>query len=202
MIQDHAMLQLLQAIDARLSITVHPEIAIPIHRSSRSRTSIDARPTNNTGQLEHLEWHHRDPSSVLLPRGRSSGNSISTIGLLLRSVTARFSLGDQDLVYRAFSTLLAWAIETTNSRLSVGVRTVATLATPIIYVDVAETFFHLACTFLVVFMIWKLATVSRSVGWAPETVIIIGLCDEVFVLDSQTFSTWEVCLHEIWWYLS
>lgn len=120
---------------------------------------------------------------------RHSRPPIERIMRQLRTVTLRFSSEDQNITHRAVSTLLSLALEAINNA---STQTVARTNWTPVHLTVVDAFIPLACTFLVLFMMCKLSSVTRSLGWASGTVIVVGLCDEVFVLDVDSCSTWEV----------
>ncbi|KZV68792.1 hypothetical protein PENSPDRAFT_504974 [Peniophora sp. CONT] len=167
-------------------------------RQSHSPTLITDAQTNAYHHLRQgtdqvstgLQSAHEDMTRQVIPR-RPPVNLTSETIRQLRSAISRFSTGDQDIIYRTVSTLFSWALESVNGRYSAATcLTVATTHTTVHW-SVAETFLSLFCTFLVLFIMFKLGSITRNFGFAPGTVIVIGLCDEIFVLDSETFSSWE-----------
>lgn len=125
-----------------------------------------------------------------LVHSQTSGGFTSIAMRQLRGVISRFCSEDQDTIYRAFSTLLSWALESLNGGHDVEEHAMATNLNP--DARMVGTVLSLACTFLVLFMIWKLSSITRPVQWARDCVIVVGFCDEVYILDSDVFSTWEV----------
>ncbi|KZV67497.1 hypothetical protein PENSPDRAFT_653984 [Peniophora sp. CONT] len=56
---------------------------------------------------------------------------------------------------------------------------------------IAELVIPAACTFLLLYMIWMQSFVLRPMSRASGTVIVVDVLGEIFVLDEDTFSTWE-----------
>ncbi|KZV75306.1 hypothetical protein PENSPDRAFT_600332 [Peniophora sp. CONT] len=111
------------------------------------------------------------------------------LGGQLRQIISRFGAEDQDLIWRALVALFSWVVEAEGGKLesasSLAVVTLPNLA------QAAETVVSMIVTFLVLFMTWKLFTVSRPIGLSPDSLIIVDVLGEVFVLGPETFSTWE-----------
>ncbi|VDC04283.1 unnamed protein product, partial [Peniophora sp. CBMAI 1063] len=114
-----------------------------------------------------------------------------SLGRLIRRTVGRFCSEDQDIIWRAFATIFTWAIDA----ISIGdgnggtVRSVAVVMTE--YTQIAQITVRMAAMFLLLFMLWRLSSVSRPLGPFPDRITIVDVLGEVLVLGPDTFSTWE-----------
>ncbi|VDB85607.1 unnamed protein product [Peniophora sp. CBMAI 1063] len=180
----HTILELLHILIDCVSINVRSEGLLSIRSPSPTvehqygSVSTPGLRTDTESELTSQVGLHRASnaeSSMLVSR--------------LRGVISRFAPEDQDILCRSLYTLLTWSLEVMNGRPSPSRSNMAALAP--LYWSIFEQMLPLMCTFLLLFMIWKLGSVTRPLGWPSGSVIIIGLCDEIFVLEHDTFSTWE-----------
>ncbi|KZV75328.1 hypothetical protein PENSPDRAFT_106654 [Peniophora sp. CONT] len=118
------------------------------------------------------------------PRDRESRFERVTLRGILQQIVLRFGTEDQDIIWRALATLCSWVIDAEGDSFIFASSTA-------VITRAAETTMHVIVTFLVLFMMWKLATVSRPLALSPDTIVIVDVLGEAFVLGHETFSTWE-----------
>lgn len=119
---------------------------------------------------------------------------------LLQHAVSRFGSEEQDIIWRAFATIFSWAIDAASGGFDDGY---AVRAAPTVfdYAQAVGTVVPTAIMFLLLFMLWKLCSVSRPLGLSQDSIIIVDVLGEIFVLDLDTFSTWEVSstAHALHW---
>ncbi|KZV62933.1 hypothetical protein PENSPDRAFT_230549 [Peniophora sp. CONT] len=126
-------------------------------QSSRTEIALGTQ-TTIAGQQE-----------VVRPR---SPRDYHALGRMLRYAVSRFSSEDQDVLWRAFATMFTWAVDAAGES-SQAMITLTRVA------QVAESMIAMTVTFLFLFMIWRLGSVSRPLGLSPGSIIIVDVLGEV-----------------------
>ncbi|VDB86444.1 unnamed protein product [Peniophora sp. CBMAI 1063] len=105
-----------------------------------------------------------------------------------RLIKAMSTLGpeDRNTIWRGLARLFFRAMGTAN-----GVVDSTTSTAPQDVAEVIESITPTACTLLLLFMTWKLASISRPLRRPPDTVLIIDALGEILVLEPDVFTTWE-----------
>ncbi|VDC03191.1 unnamed protein product [Peniophora sp. CBMAI 1063] len=111
------------------------------------------------------------------------------LGRELRHILSRFNTQDQDLILRGVVTLFLLIIDAEGKNLALTV--VNPSATPLVWARVTGTTLSTAAMFLLLFMTWKLHSVSRPIGLPSDCVIMVDVLGEAFILGPETFATWE-----------
>ncbi|KZV63864.1 hypothetical protein PENSPDRAFT_196479 [Peniophora sp. CONT] len=107
------------------------------------------------------------------------------VGYQMRSVISTFSREDQAIIKRGISRLTSWAVE--SERDSSGAELTTQTSS-----FAAATAISMVATFLLLFMMSKLlSSVPRVFGWKPAGIIIVDILDKEWVLEYDTFSSWE-----------
>lgn len=117
--------------------------------------------------------------------------NLGVAGRQFLRIAHRLSSADQDIVWRVLASLFSSAIDSAVAPSNCDVATLSSVGSSTLTqaVDIA---LPMASTFLLLFMTWKLYTVSRPLGASGGSVILIDVLGEVYELQQDTFASWEV----------